>query len=66
MMPEQTRHAIEEAIQQTIETERGSIPISLDMPHVIVDRVREYFNTNNIDYNTFSYDDLVPFMQLSE
>ena len=28
----------------------------------LVDKIREYFNDNQIDYETFSYQDLVPFL----
>ena len=28
----------------------------------LVDKVREYLNNHNIPYDTFSYDDLVPYL----
>ena len=32
----------------------------------IVDKVREYFNNNGVEYNTFSYDDLVPYLEKAQ
>ena len=29
---------------------------------LLVDKVREYFNNNDIEYDTFSYVDLVPYL----
>jgi len=49
-MPVQTQEAVDWAIAQ------GAVD-----PHDIVDKVREYFNSNGVVYDTFSYDDLVPF-----
>lgn len=30
--------------------------------HGLVDKVREYFNNNEIEYETFTFDDLIPFL----
>lgn len=62
-MPEQTNQAIEWALTQ--KTETGDI-ITIAMCHDLVDKVREYFNANNISYGNFSYDDLIPYLSLSE
>ena len=40
--------------------------ITAKQSHFIVEKVREYFNNNNIAYDSFSYDDLIPYLQLSE
>lgn len=51
-MPKETQAAVNWAIGQGSED-----------PHDIVDRVREYFNDHGIGYDTFSYDDLVPYLE---
>jgi len=61
-MPIETRDAVNWALTQQYEIDPGVfVPVSVDIPASIVDKVREYFNDNSIDYNNFSYDDLVPF-----
>ena len=52
-MQENINVAIQWAISQFTE---------LPTNHELVDKVREYFNENGIEYNTFSYDDLEPFL----
>lgn len=52
-MPSETKQAIEWALQQD--------GITKETYHQLVDKVREYFNTNNITYDSFCYDDLIPF-----
>ena len=47
-MPNETKDAVMWALSQG--------------DHDLVDRVREYFNDNGIEYETFSFDDLVPFL----
>jgi len=55
--------AVNWALQQQYEIEEGVfIPVSKDIPFTVVDKVREYFNTNNVEYDTFSYDDLIPYL----
>jgi len=54
-MPNETMQAIEWALTQEVETN-----------HDIVDKVREYFNASNIIYNTFSYNDLIPYLPAGE
>jgi len=58
-MPEQTKQAVEHALSQV---DIDGNPITKDTPHTLVDKVREYFNTHGIPYSTFSYDDLLPFL----
>lgn len=53
-MPEQTLQAIEWALNQE--------GVSKDSPHELVDKTREYFNINSVTYNSFSYDDLKPYL----
>jgi len=53
MMPTQTKQAIQWAFEEFGGMDKCS-------EHMLVDKVREYFNENNIEYGTFSYDDLVP------
>ena len=57
-MPSETKQAIEWALQQD--------GITKETYHQLVDKVREYFNTNNIPYDSFSYDDIMPYLPLSE
>lgn len=54
-MPIETQQAVEWALQQA--DDEGN-PITKDTRHTLVDKVREYFNQNNIEYSTFSYMDL--------
>jgi len=62
-MPNETQDAVNWALQQQYEIEPGRfIPVSLDMPFTVVDKVREYFNANNIEYSSFSFDDLKPYL----
>ena len=44
----------------------GQEGITNETCHQLVDKVREYFNAHNITYESFSYDDLVPYLTLSE
>jgi hypothetical protein len=63
-MPIETLQALKWALTQEVTPE---ISITKHMCHAVVDKVREYFNVNNINYDSFSYDDLVPFIiQLTE
>jgi len=65
-MPEETQQAIEWALQQEYEIESDLVKVSEVfeyMPFTVVDKVREYFNENNIEYSTFSYDDLIPYLK---
>jgi hypothetical protein len=55
MMPTQIKQAIQWAFEEFEEMDKCS-------EHMLVDKVREYFNENNIEYGTFSYDDLVPYL----
>ena len=52
MMPEETKQAIEWALTQLDEIHNSDL----------VDKVREYFNNNEIEYETFAFDDLIPFL----
>ena len=66
-MPEQTQQAIEWALQQSIEVDgfvnRVKDEGSENINHqLLVDYVRKYFNDNNIEYGTFSFDDLKPYL----
>lgn len=41
----------------------GSVNVPPDMlPNFIVDKVREYFNDNDIPYADFCYEDLIPYL----
>jgi len=61
-MPEETNQALGWAMHQQYEIEGVFIPVSKDIPFSVVDKVREYFNANNIKYESFSYDDLIPYI----
>lgn len=61
-MPEETAQAIEWSLQQEVVYPWGqTVKVSKDNPPLLVDYVRQYFNDNNIDYNTFSYSDLLSY-----
>lgn len=57
-MPEETQIAINWALTQDFD----DIPVTKDTPMGLVCRVREYFNANNVPYDSFSYDDLIPYL----
>lgn len=65
-MPEETKEAIEWALEQcVIDEEFGQYCVKNNgyiEKHLLVDFVRQYFNENNIQYETFSYLDLEPFL----
>lgn len=53
LMPEETQAAVDWAVSQLDEGyDHGDL----------VDKVREYFNENDIEYSTFSYADLAPYL----
>lgn len=61
-MPKKTQVAVDWALQQIVEYENGiTVEVTTKTPIELVTKVREYFNENEIEYSTFSYDDLVPF-----
>lgn len=62
-MPIETQDAVNWALQQQYEIENGYfVNVSADMPFTVVDKVREYFNTNGVQYSTFSFEDLEPYL----
>lgn len=61
-MPVETQQAIEWAKSQTVEIDGLTVEISGDTPHLLVDKVREYFNAHGIAYSSFSYDDIEPLL----
>ena len=61
-MPEQTQDAINWALTEIFD----DMPVTKDTPMGLVVKVREYLNSNNIPYDSFSYDDLIPYLQVSE
>jgi hypothetical protein len=63
-MPKETQQALQWALQQTYQTFDGSsIIVTKDDSSQLVDKVRQYFNDNNITYTTFSYNDLIPYLK---
>lgn len=55
--------AIEWALTQSVDYGDGAIvQVTKNTPCELVDKVREYFNTNSSEYDTFSYDDLLPYL----
>lgn len=58
-MPIETSEAVKWSLNQT--DDKGDL-IKKGNAHLLVDKVREYFNTNNIQYETFSYEDLKPYL----
>jgi hypothetical protein len=62
-MPLETQLAIDWALQQNTAIDNDIVvQVTKDTPHFLVDKVREYFNTNDIEYSAFSYEDLIPFL----
>jgi hypothetical protein len=54
-MPNETAQAVAAALEQ-----------GAPEPSEIVDKVREWFNTNGVEYSTFDYGMLIPFMSAAE
>ena len=50
------------ALLQDAVIEGERIKVTVDSPHLLVDKVREYFNERNIRYESFSYSDLEPYL----
>ena len=64
-MPEETKQAVEWALQQTWVGEFGEeYTITKDHSWQLVDKVREYFNHHDVEYSTFSYADLEPYLEV--
>lgn len=62
-MPIETQEAVDWALTQTFSDPWGNTyPIKKDNQMMMVDKVREYFNTHAIVYSEFSYDDLIPYL----
>lgn len=62
-MPRETSQAIEWALQQQYKDILGDmLPVTKTDPMGLSTKVREYFNSNNITYATFSYEDLKPYL----
>jgi len=61
MMPSETKEAVTWALEQRIEIAPNYfVRVKDDLPSFLVDKVREYFNVENIEYGMFSYSDLTP------
>lgn len=56
----EVKNAIQWALSQK---DASNNPITEDMHHELVDKVREYFNTNSLAYVTFSCEDLKPWLK---
>lgn len=61
-MPNETKQAVEWALQQEVESPFGLIQVTKEYKQLLVDKVREYFNENSIEYSSFSYSDLEPYL----
>lgn len=61
-MPEQTQEAVNWALKQEVEGRYGQVYYASEVPYLLVDFTRQYFNEHNIEYDTFSYDDLKPYL----
>jgi len=53
-MPNETQIAVAWALHQE--------GVNMDDGGTLVDKVRDYFNANSIEYDTFSFTDLEPFL----
>ena len=63
-MPDETKQAIEWALTQTVVYDWDTVKVTKDTPSELVDKVREYFNEHNIEYDSFSYADLEPYLEV--
>jgi len=62
-MPTEIQDAMLWALMQTYtNTDGKELLITKNTSLQLVDAIRQYFNANNIDYETFSYDDLIPYL----
>ena len=62
-MTSEIKNAIDWSLSQTVDYGDGVIiNVTKKTRMALVDKVREYFNENNIEYDTFSYDDLTPYL----
>jgi predicted class III extradiol MEMO1 family dioxygenase len=61
-MPNETQLAVYWALQQMFETPYGTLIVTRDTRDELVGKTRRYFNTNNIAYDTFSYDVLLQYL----
>jgi hypothetical protein len=65
-MPLETQQAVDWALTQTVQVDYGYMVVeeqlTKDMSNELVGKVRDYFNENNIQYPSFSYDDLKPYL----
>ena len=61
-MPNETQTAVNWALTQSVEYPWGVFPISKDLPDELVMKVRDYFNEHNVVYESFSYNDLIPYL----
>lgn len=61
-MPIETQEAVNWAKEQSVEGPFGIVFYARDDSQLMVDKVREYFNTNGIAYDTFSYVDIKPYI----
>ena len=63
IMPNETQLAINWALQQKYEDNfRSKHYVKIYNQCELVDKVREYFDINNIDCKPFCYDDLKPYL----
>jgi len=63
-MPTETQHAVQWALQQTYVPypDATPVPIRISNSGALVNAVRNYFNANKIQYGTFGYDNLKPYL----
>ena len=61
MTKDEIINAIKWSLKQEVEVGGKTIQVTLDKKDLLVDKVREYFNVNKIEYDTFSYKTLQPF-----
>ena len=64
-MPKETIKAVDWALVQCLDDDGFVVCVNSSgkiNAHMLVDFVRKYFNENNIDYDTFSYSDLIPYL----
>lgn len=67
-MPERTQEAVDWALQQRVVSEEYGVnfPVTKETEIWIVNYTREYFNENNIEYSTFDWYDVEPYVEASQ
>jgi len=61
-MQEKMQEAVDWALNQKYELDGELVIVSKETPHFLVEKVREYLNRHAIEYDSFCYEDLIPYL----